>query len=94
MTREEVLALATDDYQNRRGDAPESDIPDTISVYERSDGNFSILASFKNTSEDRAERWLEKFVDKKDLKIVRAVSAWQSGEYHDDWVDAEIVVSI
>ena len=34
MRREEILALATDDYQHRRGGYPESGEADTIDVYE------------------------------------------------------------
>lgn len=94
MTREEVLALATKDYQHRDDNYPKSDVADNIDVYERSDGNFSITAEFKNTSETRAKRWLEDFVERKGLKIVSSAEAWQTGDYRDDWVSAEVTVSI
>ena len=94
MIREEVLALATDDYQHRDNNYPRSDVADSIEVYEKSDGNFSITAEFKCTSETRAKRWLENFVERKGLKIVNSAEAWQTGDYHDDWVSAEVTVSI
>ena len=92
MTKEEILALATEDYQHRRGDYPESGEADTIDVYERSDGTFNIEASFKNTSEDRAKRWIENFVESKDLKIIKRADACQDGDYKDDWVRSWVVV--
>ena len=92
MSREDILALATDDYQHRRGDYPVSGEADTINVYEKQDGTFEIEADFKNTSEDKAKRWIERFAEKNNLNIVKAVDACQDGDYHDDWVRAWIVV--
>ena len=92
MTKEEILALATDDYQHRKGDYPASGEADTIDVYEKSDNTFEIEASFKNTSEDRAKRWIERFAEKNDLKIVKTADACQDGDYHDDWVRAWVIV--
>ena len=94
MTREEVFALATDDYQHRDGDYPKSNVATNIEVYEKSGGNFSITADFKNTSEARARRWFENFVDRNGLKIVSSAEAWQTGDYHNDWVCAGVIVSI
>ena len=92
ISREEILALATDDYQHRRGGYPESGEADTINVYEKQDGTFEIEADFKNTSEDRAKRWIERFAEKNDLAIVKAADACQDGDYEDDWVRAWVVV--
>lgn len=90
--REEILALATDDYQHRRGDYPESGEADTIDVYENNDSTFTIEADFKNTSEDEAKRWIERFAEKNDLIIVKAADAIQDGDYEDDWVRAWVKV--
>ena len=92
MSREEILALATDDYQHRRGDYPESGEADTIDVYENNDSTFTIEADFKNTSEDEAKRWIERFAEKNDLIIVKAADAIQDGDYEDDWVRAWVKV--
>ena len=92
MSREEILALATEDYQHRRGDYPESGEADTIDVYENNDSTFTIEADFKNTSEDEAKRWIERFAEKNDLIIVKAADAIQDGDYEDDWVRAWVKV--
>ena len=92
MSREEILALATEDYQHRRGDYPESGEADTIEVYENNDSTFTIEADFKNTSEDEAKRWIERFAEKNDLIIVKAADAIQDGDYEDDWVRAWVKV--
>ena len=92
MSRKEILALATDDYQHRRGDYPESGEADTINVYENNDSTFTIEAYFKNTSEDEANRWIERFAEKNDLIIVKAADAIQDGDYEDDWVRAWVKV--
>ena len=92
MSREEILALATEDYQHRRGDYPESGEADTIDVYENNDSTFTIEADFKNTSEDEAKRWIERFAEKNDLIIVKAADARQDGDYEDDWVRAWVKV--
>lgn len=92
MRREEILELATDDYQHRRGDYPESGEADTIDVYENNDSTFTIEADFKNTSADKAKRWIERFAEKNDLIIVKAADASQDGDYEDDWVRAWVKV--
>lgn len=92
MSREEILALATEDYQHRRGDYPASGEADIIDVYENNDSTFTIEADFKNTSEDEAKRWIERFAEKNDLIIVKAADAVQDGDYEDDWVKAWVKV--
>lgn len=92
MNREEILALATRDYQHRDGDYPRSNVADSINVYERQDGTFEIEADFKNTSESTAKRWIEKFVEQHNLTIIKAADSCQDGDYHDDWVRAWVVV--
>ncbi len=97
ITKEELLALATDDFQHRDGNYPKANIPDSIEIWEterihtNSDGEprpeFGIQASFKNTTQDAAERWLEKWCKQNDIPI-HAVESWQDGDYQDDWVCA------
>lgn len=94
MTREEILALATDDYQDRRGDYPYNNVPDRIEVSDFGEDRFMIHADFKNTTEDFAKHWLTKYADAHDLKVIRDADAWQTGDYENDWVDADIVVGI
>ena len=65
-----------------------------IRVEEQSYGIFEIEADFKNTSEASAKRWLERFVEKHDLTIVKAAEACQDGDYQNDWVRAWVVVKI
>ena len=70
----------TDDYQNRDGNYPESDIPDTIRAY-----NNSLEFSFKNTSESAGKYWVEDFARTEGLPI-KNIESWQDGEYQDDWI--------
>ena len=97
ITKDELLALATNDFQHRNGKYPKANIPDSIEIWETerihtNDAGepcpeFGIQASFKNTTQDAAERWLEKWCKQNDIPI-RAVESWQDGDYHDDWVCA------
>lgn len=92
MNREEILALATNDYQRRGGDYPASGEANTINVYEKQDGTFEIEADFKNTSVEKAKRWIERFAEKNDLNIVKPADGCQDGDYSDDWVRAWVTV--
>ena len=76
-----LKALATDDYQNRGGNYPESGVPDVIDA-SRNTLNFS----FKNTSEDAARNWVSRFLTQNGLSA-KTISAGQTGDYEDDWVD-------
>ena len=79
----------TDDYQNRNGNYPESDEPDTINIYNSNLNNASIELSFKNTSESSAKRWLYKFLRSKGFNLDEDdIHTYQDGEYHNDWVIA------
>lgn len=83
--------LHNDDYQNRKNNYPKSDIPTSINVQ-----NDSIVLSFKNTSETIAKRFAENLIKAKsgELKIPKSlkidIKTYQDGDYHDDWVNAEI----
>ena len=86
---EELKVFITDDYQNRNGNYPESDEPDTINIYNSNLNNASIELSFKNTSESSAKRWLYKFLRSKGFNLDEDdINTYQDGEYHNDWVIA------
>lgn len=76
--------LATDDYQNRNGNFPKSDIPTSITV-----SDDKIQLSFKSTTEKNALKFAEKFVSS-NIKEKVVMSARQDGDYEDDWVDVDI----
>ena len=94
MTVEEVLALETRDYQHRNGSYPKSNIADSVEIRQRNDNEFVILCAFKNTTESHAKDWIENFATKHDLKFTSRAEAWQDGDYQDDWVMAELIVTI
>ena len=86
----ELKKLETSDYQNRKGEYPSSNVPDSIKFYDKEDGA-SLEIDFKNTSEQEAIDWfnsskeaniVNKFKTNYDIKI----EAHQDGDYPDDWV--------
>ena len=87
---QKLLALETDDYQDRQGDYPESGEPDVIQVY-KAGGTYNVEASFKNTPESLAEYWLKNYLEGKGFKVEK-VDARQDGDYQDDWVLATAVI--
>jgi hypothetical protein len=87
---EQLKAMATDDYQNRNGNYPKSDIPDSIQVCVF-DNEVIINASFKNTDETTAKNWLKTKLS--NYKISKLTSA-QTGDYHNDWVEADAHIKI
>lgn len=83
---DKLKSFETDDYQNRDGDYPESDIPDTIRV-----DSYGIECSFKNTSESSASYWLKDFLSDQGIYVNRDdIETRQDGdnEFYDDWVTA------
>lgn len=94
MTKEELMALSTDDYQNRDGNYPKSGIPDSIDIYDNKNGTYDVNAVFKNTSEADAKSWLTKYIQRHKLTITKPATAWQEGDYHDDWVGACVIVKL
>jgi len=84
---ERLKGLATDDYQKRVGDYPRSGIPTSIQVWEEN-RSISVEAMFKNTSEKTADRWMRRFLSGKVGEPAKNAKyqAYQSGDYHDDWV--------
>lgn len=86
----ELKKLETSDYQNRKGEYPSSNVPDSIKFFDEKDGA-SIEFDFKNTSEQEAIDW---FNSSKEANIVNKfkanynveITAHQDGDYPDDWV--------
>lgn len=86
----ELKKLETSDYQNRKGEYPSSNVPDSIKFYDKEDGA-SLEIDFKNTSEQEAIDW---FNSSKEVNIVNKfkanynieITAHQDGDYTDDWV--------
>ena len=87
--KEKLFNLATEDYQNRRGQYPTGGVPDTIDVFERNNKIF-IEFSFKNTSEISADRWVRNYLKNKIGIDPFKVSAYQDGDYQNDWVVAQV----
>ena len=94
MRKADVLALATDDYQNRNGNYPKSDVADSIKVHIRMDDTYELTADFKNTTEDSAKQWLSKFIKRNGLELVNEIQTMQDGDYQNDWVVAYANVKI
>ena len=83
--KEKLFSLATNDYQNRRGQYPTGGIPDTIDVFERNSKVF-IAFSFKNTSEISADRWVRNYLKNKIGVDPINIDTYQDGDYQNDWV--------
>ena len=94
VTEQDIMALATNDYQNRQGAYPRSNVPDSIYVDKLNNNTFNISADFKNTSVPTANRWLTRFAQEHGLNIAVESMAHQSGDYHNDWVTAELIVRL
>ena len=87
--KEKLFSLATEDYQNRRGQYPTGGVPDTINVFERNNKVF-IEFSFKNTSEISADRWVCNYLKNKIDVDPFKVSTYQDGDYQNDWVVTQV----
>ena len=82
-TNPKISALATDDFQKRGDKYPAGGKPTMIQVY-----NNDMSLAFKNTSEKEAIRWTESFLKGKGI-VAKTVTAQQTGDYHNDWVEVE-----
>ena len=82
----DLSSLNTDDYQNRGIKYPKSGIPVCINATTN-----NAVFSFKNTSERTGERWVKNFCRQRGIKYSK-ISSWQDGDYHDDWIDVEIII--
>ena len=87
--KEKLFSLVTEDYQNRRGQYPTSDVPDTINVFEH-DNKIFVEFSFKNTSEFFADRWVCNYLKNKFDVYPFKVSTYQNGIYQNDWVVTQV----
>lgn len=85
--------LNNEDYQKRGNNYPKSNVPTSINVQSN-----EILISFKNTSEEIAKKFAENLIKAKsgELKIPKnmniKIKTYQDGDYHDDWVCAQITL--
>ena len=87
--KEKLFSLATNDYQNRRGQYPTGGVPDTIDVFERNSKIF-IAFSFKNTSEISADRWVRNYLKNKIGVDPINIDTYQDGDYQNDWVVSQV----
>ena len=87
--KEKLFSLATEDYQNRRGQYPTSDVPDTINVFEH-DNKIFVEFSFKNTSEFFADRWVCNYLRNKFDVYPFKINTYQNGIYQNDWVVTQV----
>ena len=81
--KEKLFSLATEDYQNRRGQYPTSDVPDTINVFEH-DNKIFVEFSFKNTSEFFADKWVCNYLRNKIDVYPFKINTYQDGIYQND----------
>ena len=87
--KEKLFNLATEDYQNRRGQYPTSDVPDTINVFEY-DNKIFVEFSFKNTSEFFADKWVCNYLKNKFDVYPFKINTYQNGIYQNDWVVTQV----
>ena len=87
--KEKLFNLATEDYQNRRGQYPTSDVPDTINVFEH-DNKIFVEFSFKNTSEFFADKWVCNYLKNKFDVYPFKINTYQNGIYQNDWVVTQV----
>ena len=87
--KEKLFSLATEDYQNRRGQYPASDVPDTINVFEH-DNKIFVEFSFKNTSEFFADKWVCNYLRNKIDVYPFKINTYQDGIYQNDWVVTQV----
>lgn len=89
--------LATNDYQKRGGNFPQSGIPDTIAVFEQRGGVY-VRAHFKNTTESGAQQWLERKIRQtvapgaSSTDLSAEFETYQDGDYTNDWVVAAVTI--
>lgn len=98
-----IKGLATNDYQRRNGNYPDSDIPDYIRVFEVG-SDIEVVFTFKNTDERTAGKVAAEILNRKVGKTIHSgknrskeagaiLITSQVGDYHDDWVEASFQVT-
>lgn len=85
MLKDILSKLATNDFQNRGGRRPVSNIPVTIEAYED-----SLDFSFKNTTEDDAMDFVKRYLIDKVPYSMKITQASQEGDYTNDWVNVYV----
>lgn len=78
-------AIATNDFQNRHGSSPRSNVPDTIRVDAYSH-RVEMIFSFHHTRQPAAESWVANYLTAQRLPYDE-ITSMQSGDYEDDWVE-------
>lgn len=89
----EILSsLASDDYQNRNGGFPKSNIPISIQVVSYN-SFIKVKCSFKNTNKEISKNWLyEKLSSFNISEDSYIISVNQIGDYNNDWVDVKATI--
>ena len=92
----ELEKLITNDYQDRKGEYPKSNIPDSIEVSEVGE-TIQINIDFKSTDEKSVNSWYnssqEKLViDKFRIKFTISTKVIQDGDYKDDCIQLQITL--
>lgn len=83
----QLNGFVTNDYQNRKGNYPISNVPDSISFGDSKENkHMSLTMDFKNTTEKKAENFLRSFLAEKGITEPFECEVMQDGDYKDDWV--------
>lgn len=84
--------LNSEDYQNRGGDYPKSDVPVSINCSENKE-DIEVEISFKSTTMENANSWVESsdeynllqnFAKENGYSV--EVNSYQDGDYENDWI--------
>lgn len=70
----------TEDYQNRKGNYPKSNVPTSIELEDN-----TLLFNFKNTDETTAENFVKGFCLNRNL-VIESIKTFQDGDFQNDWV--------
>jgi hypothetical protein len=71
----------TNDYQGRKGVYPDSNVPDTITKWDK-----GLCFDFKNTGFDSGKRWVKNWLKKEGLSSNK-IHTYQTGDYQNDWIE-------
>lgn len=88
-----LVALQNDDFQNRQGEYPQSNVPDCIFVSEWN-GRLTFKAEFKNTDHETAAKWTKNFLQKNGFEIEVETRESPCSEYTNDWVTSGFTVEV
>jgi hypothetical protein len=87
-----ISGMATDNFQRRTG-YPRSNVPDYIEYWVEAGGQHWVTFGFKNTSEQTATAWARTYLQSQigNDATLGSYNARQTGDYHDDWVEVDVV---